>query len=92
MAPRPASRRRRERQRLAWAQAAPWRLQTQLRRQLLGLLTVVWLLASTATGLGLWHETDEVLDSGLTETAQRLLLLPEAALAVTDTADHLATL
>lgn len=56
------------------------------------LISAVWLLAATAAGLGLWHETDEVLDSALTETAQRLLLLPDAALAVPDTADHLATL
>ena len=68
------------------------RLQTQLRRELLKLLSAVWLLAATAAFLGLWHETDEVLDSALTETAQRLLLLPDAALAVPDTADHLATL
>ena len=69
-----------------------WRLQTQLRRQLLGLLALLWLLGSAATWLGLLHETDEVLDSALTETAQRLLLLPDAALAVPDTAEHLAVL
>ena len=76
----------------AKAEAQPLRLQTQLRRELLMLLSAVWLLAATAAFLGLWHETDEVLDSALTETAQRLLLLPDAALAVPDTADHLATL
>ena len=58
-----------------------WSLQAQLRRQLLALLAGVWLLGSLATGLGLWRETAEVLDSALTETAQRLLLLPAAALA-----------
>lgn len=39
------------------------------------------MLASAATGLALWHETDEVLDSALTETAERPLLLPDRALA-----------
>lgn len=74
------------------AAPAPWSLQARLRRQLLGLLGGLWLLASLATGLGLWHETDEVLDSALAETAQRLLLLPEAALIQEDTAEHLASL
>jgi len=71
---------------------APWRLQTLLRRRLLGLLTAMWLLGTAATTGGIWRETDEVLDSALTETAQRLLLLPEAAMAVPDTAEKLATL
>ncbi len=71
---------------------ATWRLQTQLRRQLLGLLALLWLLGSAATWLGLLHETDEVLDSALTETAQRLLQLPAAAWAVPDTTEHLAVL
>ena len=56
------------------------------------LLSAVWLLAATAAFLSLWHETDEVLDSALTEIAQRLLLLPDAALDVPDTADDLATI
>lgn len=87
-------RRHRRRTPAATPPAAPaaWSLQTRLRRQLLWLLGGLWLVASLATGLGLWHETDEVLDSALTETAQRLLLLPEAALAQVDTADHLASL
>ncbi len=72
--------------------AAGWSLQALLRRQLLWVLGGLWLVASLATGLGLWHETDEVLDSALAETAQRLLLLPEAALAQADTAEHLASL
>ncbi len=72
--------------------AATWSLQARLRRQLLWLLGGLWLLASLAAGLGLWHETDEVLDSALAETAQRLLLLPESALAQADTAEHLASL
>lgn len=71
---------------------AVWSLQARLRRQLLWLLGGLWLVASLATGLGLWHETDEVLDSALAETAQRLLLMPEAALAQVDSAEHLASL
>jgi len=67
----------------------PWRLQTRLRRQLLGLLALLWLLGTGAATLGLWHETDEVLDSALAETAQRLLMLPDAALIEPDTAGRL---
>ena len=70
----------------------PWSLLGQLRRQLLILLAAVWLVASLATGLGLWHETDEVLDGALAETAQRLLMLPPAALTESDTAERLAML
>lgn len=69
----------------------PRRLQTQLRRELM-LLSAVWLLAATAAFLSLWHETGAVLDSALTEIAQRLLLLPDAALDVSDAADPLATI
>ena len=64
------------------ASATPgWRLQTQLRRQLLLLMAGVWLVAALGAGLGVWARTDEVLDSALKETAERLLMLPEAALA-----------
>jgi two-component system OmpR family sensor kinase len=69
-----------------------WSLQTQLRQRLLALLCAVWLLAATATGFGLWARTDEVLDSALTEVAERLLMLPEAALATPDTAERMAML
>jgi two-component system OmpR family sensor kinase len=68
-----------------------WSLQQQRRRQMLGLLCGVWLAASLATAVGLWHETNEVLDSALAETAQRLLMLPQAALAEPDSAARLAT-
>jgi two-component system OmpR family sensor kinase len=68
------------------AAAAPWSLQRRLRRDMLGLLAAMWLVASIAAGVALQHETDEVLDSALTETAQRLLLLPESALSQADTA------
>jgi two-component system OmpR family sensor kinase len=50
----------------------------------------VWLVASIAVCVALKHETDEVLDSALAETAQRLLLLPDSALSSRDTAAHLA--
>lgn len=69
-----------------------WSLQAQLRRRLLGLLAVLWLLAAGAAGTGLWARTDEVLDSALKETAERLLMLPEAALATPDTAERLGLL
>jgi two-component system, OmpR family, sensor kinase len=52
----------------------------------------MWLLAASAAGFGLWARTDEVLDSALKETAERLLMLPEAALATPDTAQRLAML
>ncbi|MBL8350476.1 MAG: sensor histidine kinase N-terminal domain-containing protein [Burkholderiaceae bacterium] len=70
----------------------PWSLEARLRRRLLGLLTGLWLVGTAAAGLGLWHETDEVLDSALAETAQRLLLLPETALSAPDSAESLAAL
>ena len=69
----------------------PWSLQAKLRRRLL-LLGAVWLLAAGAAGFGLWARTDEVLDSALKETAERLLMLPETALAIPDTAERLAML
>ena len=69
-----------------------WSLQAQLRRQLLWLLAAMWLAAATAAGLGLWAHTDEVLDGALKETAERLLMLPPAALAEPDTAERLAML
>jgi len=84
--------RRRGRRRRRLPAPPPWSLQAQLRRQLLWLLTGFWLLGSLATGLGLWHETDEVLDSALAETAQRLLMLPDSALAEPDSVDRLAAM
>lgn len=71
---------------------AVWSLQAQLRRQLLWLLAGVWLVAAVAAGLGLWVHTDEVLDGALKETAERLLMLPAAALAEPDSAERLAML
>ena len=69
-----------------------WSLQAQLRRRLVALLATMWLLAAGAAGFGLWARTDEVLDGALKETAERLLMLPEAALATPDTAERLAML
>ena len=76
----------------AGAAGAAWSLHVQLRRQLLGLLAAVWLLATAAAGAGLWDRTNEVLDSALKETAERLLMLPAAALTVPDNAERLAML
>jgi two-component system OmpR family sensor kinase len=80
----------RQPQRQRGAALAPWSLQRRLRRDMLGLLAAVWLVASIAACVALRHETDEVLDSALAETAQRLLLLPESALSHPDAAAHLA--
>lgn len=82
----------RHRARAGTATAGPtWSLQRTLRRRLLLLLAVVW-LAAAAAGLGLWAHTDEVLDGALKETAERLLMLPAAALAEPDSAERLAAL
>lgn len=61
------------------ARAGAWRLERRLRARLAALLLLAWALG---TGLALYsvrEETDEVLDSALTETAQLLLDLPDAA-------------
>jgi two-component system, OmpR family, sensor kinase len=57
-----------------------WSLEARLRRRLWLLLTLLWLAGSATAWLGVRHETEEVLDSALEETAQRLLVLPENAL------------
>ena len=57
-----------------------WSLEARLRSRLWALLTVLWLAATAVAWLGVRHETEEVLDSALEETAQRLLVLPEKAL------------
>jgi two-component system OmpR family sensor kinase len=56
-----------------------WSLQQRLWRRLLGLLVAGWLAGAGAAMGGLWHETDEVLDDALQQTALRLLRLPAAA-------------
>lgn len=53
----------------------PRSLQARLGLSLAVLLTVLWLAAAWVTGLVLHHELDEVFDSTLQETAQRLLPL-----------------
>lgn len=60
--------------------SAAWSLEARLRTRLWALLTVLWLAASAVALIGVRHETEEVLDSALEETAQRLLVLPEKAL------------
>ncbi len=74
----------------ATANARVFSLQTQLRRQLLALLSAVWLIAAASAGLGLGAKTDEVLDSALNETAERLLMLSDTALTEADTPELLA--
>ena len=53
----------------------PQSLQTRLALSLGLLLTVLWVAAAWVTGMVLRHEMDEVFDSSLQETAQRLLPL-----------------
>lgn len=53
----------------------PHSLQTRLALSLGILLTVLWIAAASVTLLVLRHEMDEVFDSSLQETAQRLLPL-----------------
>lgn len=62
------------------SEAVSWSLERRLRRRLLVVLIALWLLGTAAALLGVHHETSEVLDSALEETAQRLLALPDAAL------------
>jgi two-component system, OmpR family, sensor kinase len=57
-----------------------WSLEARLRRRLWLVLTLLWLAGSATAWIGVRHETEEVLDSALEETAQRLLVLPEDAL------------
>ena len=64
--------------------AAAWSLESRLRRRLWPVLVLLWLAGSAIAWLGVRHETVEVLDSALQETAQRLLVLPEAALGDED--------
>ncbi len=61
--------------------ARSWSLERQLQWRLIGALIGIWLLGSAGALVGVWHETGEVLDSALTEVGQRLLVLPDSALA-----------
>jgi two-component system, OmpR family, sensor kinase len=64
--------------------AAAWSLESRLRRRLWAVLVLLWLAGSAIAWVGVRHETTEVLDSALVETAQRLLVLPEGALGDED--------
>lgn len=72
------------------AEPGGWSLEARLRRRLLAALLLAWLAGAAIAWLGMRHETGEVLDSALEETAQRLLALPEAALGADDPAEALA--
>lgn len=50
-------------------------LQARLALAIGGILALAWIAAATVTGVILRHEMDEVFDSALAETAQRLLPL-----------------
>ena len=67
-----------------------WWLERRLRRQLLSSLLLLWLLGCGVSMWALHGEIREVLDSSLEETAQRLLMLPDAALSVSDDRDFIA--
>ena len=53
----------------------PRSLQARLALSLGVLLTLLWIAAASVTAIILRHEMDEVFDSALQETAQRLLPL-----------------
>jgi two-component system OmpR family sensor kinase len=54
-----------------WSRSLQWRLSISL---VLG-ITLLWMLASAITARNMRHEMDEVFDSALEETAQRILPL-----------------
>jgi two-component system OmpR family sensor kinase len=58
----------------------PWSLERRISRRLLVVLGSLWLIGSAIALGGVWHETSQVLDSALTETAERFLVLPEVVL------------
>jgi len=68
----------------------PWGLERRLRTRLLGWVALLWLAGCAVALVALREETGEVLDSALEETAQRLLVLPESALAAGDAEARLA--
>jgi len=57
-----------------------WSLERRITRRLLLVLGLLWLLGTAVALGGVWRETAEVLDSSLSETAERFLVLPEVAL------------
>ena len=61
------------------APAPEWSLERHINRRLLAVVGALWLAASALALGGVWHETGEVLDSSLNETAERFLFLPEVA-------------
>jgi len=58
----------------------PWSLERRISRHLLVVLGSLWLIGSAIALGGVWHETSQVLDSALNETAERFLVLPEVVL------------
>lgn len=60
-----------------------WSLEQRITRRLLVVLGALWLIGSAIALAGVWHETGEVLDSSLNETAERFLVLPEIVLGDT---------
>jgi len=60
--------------------SSSWSLEQRITRRLLLVLGSLWLLGSAIALAGVWHETAQVLDGSLNETAERFLVLPEIAL------------
>jgi two-component system OmpR family sensor kinase len=63
------------------AASSSWSLERWLQWRLIGTVIGFWLVGSTGTLFGVWHETGKVLDSALREVAERLMVLPDVALA-----------
>jgi len=62
------------------AASSRWSLERRINRRMLATLSLVWLLGSAIALWGVWHETGKVLDGALSETAERMLALPDFAL------------
>lgn len=58
----------------------PWSLERRITRQMLLGLGGLWLIGSMILALGLYHESGQVLDSALQETAERFLFLPDSVM------------
>ena len=53
----------------------PWSMKRRLLITLTGIIGVLWIVGVTASAVMMRHEIDEVFDSALQETAQRILPL-----------------
>jgi two-component system OmpR family sensor kinase len=58
----------------------PWSLEQRIRWRLVLVVATCWLAGSLISTAGVWHVTGTVLDSALSETAERFLYLPDSVL------------